>query len=46
MIIAVTYLGEEIFQHFGHCDQFKIYKIENDKGYMKVYYMLLEDITI
>ena len=31
MIIAVTYLGEEIFQHFGHCDQFKLYKIENDK---------------
>lgn len=29
MIVAVTYENGEIFQHFGHTEQFKIYKIEN-----------------
>ena len=31
MKIAVTYDNEQIFQHFGHTEQFKIYDIENDK---------------
>lgn len=31
MKIAVTYENENIFQHFGHSSQFKIYQIENDK---------------
>lgn len=30
MRIAVTYENEEIFQHFGHTQQFKIYDVEND----------------
>ena len=29
MKIAVTYENGEIFQHFGHTSQFKIYDIEN-----------------
>lgn len=29
MRIAVTYENGEIFQHFGHTEQFKIYDIEN-----------------
>lgn len=28
MKIAVTYENEEIFQHFGHCEAFKIYETE------------------
>ena len=31
MKIAVTYDQGEIFQHFGHCEQFKIYEIEDGK---------------
>ena len=31
MKIAVTYAGGEIFQHFGHTEQFKIYEIEENK---------------
>lgn len=31
MRIAVTYENEEIFQHFGHTAQFKIYDVENGK---------------
>ncbi len=31
MIIAVTYQNGEIFQHFGHTEQFKLYEIENGK---------------
>lgn len=31
MRIAVTYENGEIFQHFGHTEQFKIYDIENNK---------------
>ncbi len=31
MRIAVTYKNEEIFQHFGHTDQFKFYDVEDDK---------------
>ena len=29
MRIAVTYENGEIFQHFGHTEQFKIYDVEN-----------------
>lgn len=29
MKIAVTYSNHEVFQHFGHCEEFKIYEIEN-----------------
>ena len=31
MNIAVTYENGEIFQHFGHTEQFKLYQTENDK---------------
>ena len=31
MRIAVTYKNGEIFQHFGHTEQFKIYDVENGK---------------
>ncbi|MBR2861105.1 MAG: NifB/NifX family molybdenum-iron cluster-binding protein [Clostridia bacterium] len=31
MKIAVTYENGQIFQHFGHTDQFKIYTAENGK---------------
>jgi predicted Fe-Mo cluster-binding NifX family protein len=30
MRIAVTYENGEIFQHFGHTEQFKVYDVEND----------------
>lgn len=30
MKIAVTYKDGEIFQHFGHSEEFKIYEIENN----------------
>ncbi len=30
MRIAVTYENGQIFQHFGHSEQFKIYDIENN----------------
>ncbi len=30
MKIAVTYQNGQIFQHFGHTEQFKIYEIENN----------------
>lgn len=29
MKIAVTYENEEVFQHFGHTEQFKLYTVEN-----------------
>ena len=29
MLIAATYQNGEIFQHFGHCEQFKLYEVEN-----------------
>ena len=29
MRIAVTYANEDIFQHFGHTEQFKVYDEEN-----------------
>ena len=29
MKIAVTYENGQVFQHFGHCAQFKLYEIEN-----------------
>ena len=31
MKIAVTYENGQIFQHFGHTQQFKIYEVEGDK---------------
>ena len=31
MRIAVTYENGEIFQHFGHTEQFKVYDVENGK---------------
>ena len=31
MRIAVTYENGEIFQHFGHTEQFKLYDIEDGK---------------
>ena len=31
MKVAVTYYNGEIFQHFGHTENFKIYNIENKK---------------
>ena len=31
MKIAITYENEQIFQHFGHTEQFKIYEVENGK---------------
>lgn len=31
MKIAVTYENEQVFQHFGHTEKFKIYEVENDE---------------
>ena len=31
MKIAVTYGNGQIFQHFGHTEQFKVYEVENNK---------------
>lgn len=31
MKIGVTYENGQIFQHFGHTEQFKIYEVEGDK---------------
>lgn len=31
MKIAVTYSEGEVFQHFGHCEAFKVYTVEEDK---------------
>ena len=31
MKIAVTYENGQIFQHFGHTEQFKVYTIEDGK---------------
>lgn len=31
MRIGVTYENGEIFQHFGHAEQFKLYDVENGK---------------
>lgn len=31
MKIAVTYDNGQIFQHFGHCENFKIYEVENNQ---------------
>ncbi len=31
MRIAVTYENGQIFQHFGHTEQFKVYNVENGK---------------
>ena len=31
MIVAVAYENGQVFQHFGHTEQFKIYEVENGK---------------
>lgn len=31
MKIAVTYENGQVFQHFGHCEQFKLYEVENGR---------------
>ncbi|MEG0227190.1 MAG: NifB/NifX family molybdenum-iron cluster-binding protein [Lachnospiraceae bacterium] len=31
MKIAVTYENGQVFQHFGHCENFKIYEVENNE---------------
>ena len=31
MKIAVTYENGNVFQHFGHTKQFKLYEIENNQ---------------
>ena len=31
MKIAITYENGQIFQHFGHTDQFKVYEVEGGK---------------
>lgn len=31
MIIAIPYENNQIFQHFGHTKEFKIYTVENNK---------------
>ena len=31
MKIAVTYENGEVFQHFGHAEQFKVYEVEDGK---------------
>ena len=41
MKIAVTYANGEIFQHFRHTEQFKIYEIE-DKQIVKTQILLTE----
>lgn len=30
MIIAVTYQDGQVFQHFGHSESFKLYRVENN----------------
>ena len=31
MKIAVTYENGEVFQHFGHTEEFKVYEVEDGK---------------
>ena len=33
MKIAATYANGEIFQHFGHTQQFKVYEVEDGIGF-------------
>ena len=40
MRIAVTYENGEIFQHFGHTEQFKIYDVEDRKSFRLRLWML------
>lgn len=35
MKIAVTYENGQVFQHFGHCAEFKLYQEENGKSCQK-----------
>lgn len=37
MKIAVTYENEEIFQHFGHCEAFKLYETEDGKVHHRLW---------
>ena len=34
MIIAVAYNQGEIFQHFGHTEQFKLYTVDGEKLFL------------
>ncbi len=38
MKISIPYENEQVFQHFGHTQQFKMYEIENQK-IVKSYYV-------
>ena len=44
MKIAVTYADEQIFQHFGHTEEFKVYdyevQMDSDEAYL---FKLVED---
>lgn len=40
MRIAATYENGEIFQHFGHTEQFKIYDVEDGKSFRLRLWML------
>ena len=31
MKLAVTYENGQVFQHFGHCEQFKLYEVQDGK---------------
>ena len=31
MKVAVTYQNGQVFQHFGHTEEFKIYTVQNDE---------------
>lgn len=35
MKIAITYENDNVFQHFGHCEQFKVYEIDDNNGILK-----------
>jgi len=34
MKIAVTYENGQVFQHFGHTEQFKVYDVEDGKLFL------------
>ena len=47
MKIGVTYENGQIFQHFGHTEQFKIYEVEEGKkleNTIEQYKLILGDI--
>lgn len=46
MKIAVTYdENQNVFQHFGHTEQFKIYEIENNSVVSSRFFLLMEKAT-